>query len=784
LGNVDAASLQGENLAFFANAANLTSGTLSDARLSANVALLNASQTFSGNSNIFKNASNSTTAFQIQNASSVSQLVIDTTNQRAAIGPNATPANGILTIGTNTTTASGGVYLGTDTYLYRSGVGAITTSGQITSGGAVLSHGAISIQDATSAFVAQSADVATRGILFARLGTDTQNRLKVDASGTITWGSGSLAGDTDLYRSGVGALMTDGTFQVAATLGIGAAPSANRGINLSKNFGSSPTDQSSGASIQVQLQPSGAFNGAYATTSNITIAPATSTTSSYAVAGFNQAYFGGTGGTVTSLYGTQSRTAINGVSTTGTVGNGYALYADSIANQATGVPNVTFQNQFGLYVQNQGLGNGSGGLTIQNAYGLYLAAQSGATTSTYSIYSAGGQNYLAGNLGIGGATNPAAALQLGSDAGTAASGIKFGSTGDTDLYRNSANSLKTDGAFEVASDFFVDGSNGIRAASGSSANTGFDTRVSGDSQNRFNINLNGDITWGTGSAARDIQLSRSGVGDLTLSAGNAPVAFDVSSTNSRLTVDGANANGNYGVLQGDNLITSATGNLYLGAPSATTALKITSITGAILAKNASDSATAFQVQNANANNYILVDTLGATLSLGNTGIASTIQIGNTTGAVAQTINIGNNTTSSSTTTITVGSTVGTSGITIQSGTGRITLVGQVKVAQSGTALSNSNLAESGAGTATLGAGSVDTAGSITTSTVSHTTVTLTFGATMTNAPYCVITPGNAAAAAIYGSATSAFVTTTATTMVINTAADTTAAQWMYYCVTH
>jgi hypothetical protein len=79
--------------------------------------------------------------------------------------------------------------------------------------------------------------------------------------------------------------------------------------------------------------------------------------------------------------------------------------------------------------------------------------------------------------------------------------------------------------------------------------------------------------------------------------------------------------------------------------------------GNILFQNAIDSATAFRVQNLNGNNYLLVNTSGASVSLGDTGIASTVQIGNTTGAVAQTINIGNNATGSSTSTVVIGSTI-------------------------------------------------------------------------------------------------------------------------------
>jgi hypothetical protein len=98
------------------------------------------------------------------------------------------------------------------------------------------------------------------------------------------------------------------------------------------------------------------------------------------------------------------------------------------------------------------------------------------------------------------------------------------------------------------------------------------------------------------------------------------------------------------------------------------------VNGNGLFKSITNNATAFQVQNAAGNNYIQVDTSGATLSLGNTGIASTIQIGNTAGAVSQTINIGNSSTAGSTTNLVIGSTIGSSTTTLQAGTGNINLL--------------------------------------------------------------------------------------------------------------
>ena len=99
-----------------------------------------------------------------------------------------------------------------------------------------------------------------------------------------------------------------------------------------------------------------------------------------------------------------------------------------------------------------------------------------------------------------------------------------------------------------------------------------------------------------------------------------------------------------------------------------------STSGQVLFQNSANSTTAFQVQNAAGNNYLLVNTSGATVELGNSGIASTVQIGNTTGAVAQTINIGNNATALSTSTVVLGSTIGTSSVTLQAGSGNINLL--------------------------------------------------------------------------------------------------------------
>lgn len=87
------------------NASSISSGSLSDSRLSSNVALLDRNtQTFTGNSQVFRNTSNSTTAFQVQNSANSELLTIDTTNDRVYIGDTTADSTGALLIVDNKNT--------------------------------------------------------------------------------------------------------------------------------------------------------------------------------------------------------------------------------------------------------------------------------------------------------------------------------------------------------------------------------------------------------------------------------------------------------------------------------------------------------------------------------------------------------------------------------------------------------------------------------------------------------------------------------------------------------
>jgi hypothetical protein len=89
---------------FQINGTQISSAALSN---DANLAKLNASQTFTGNGNIFRNAANSTTAFRIQNSSSQDLFSVDSTNTLVRV--SGTGSDATLTSGT------GAFQIGTDT---------------------------------------------------------------------------------------------------------------------------------------------------------------------------------------------------------------------------------------------------------------------------------------------------------------------------------------------------------------------------------------------------------------------------------------------------------------------------------------------------------------------------------------------------------------------------------------------------------------------------------------------------------------------------------------------
>lgn len=107
-------------------------------------------------------------------------------------------------------------------------------------------------------------------------------------------------------------------------------------------------------------------------------------------------FLGGNTTSGSSQYGLITDAAMNGVAN-------HAIYANAKIRSS-----ATATNAYGVYVSNPEMGAGA---TLTNAYGIYIANQTSGSTSNYSIYSAGGANYLAGGLTLptikitGGASN-------------------------------------------------------------------------------------------------------------------------------------------------------------------------------------------------------------------------------------------------------------------------------------------------------------------------------------------------------------------------------------------
>jgi len=158
-----------------------------------------------------------------------------------------------------------------------------------------------------------------------------------------------------------------------------------------------------------------------------------------------------------------------------------------------------------------------------------------------------------------------------------------------------------------------------------------------------------------------------------------------------------------------------------------------SVGGSALFQNATDSTVAFQIQNAAGKNFLLVDTTNTTVYIGITGstnVNSTIHIADSSAGVQ---------------TITIGSTSSSSAVTIQAGTGDITLTGHIKSTGTAPGAGTPSNCGTGSPSAAVTAGSSDSAGSftITAGTGSPATcdTVITFNATYTTAPKSiVITP--------------------------------------------
>ncbi len=288
-----------------------------------------------------------------------------------------------------------------------------------TNGGVISNNYGIAIQS-------QTAGASNYGVAIGS--ASTQTLWLQGNGGTANTGIGfGSARDTNLYRSASGILKTDGKLIVGDNTkplffgelyGSGPIESPNLLVNLNTT---SPNFQV-GSYTQLNLDPSvlsaGGIGGALSVTSEAT---STGDITQMIGGAIGVAHLGG--GTLSHAVGQQ----------TGLLNAGAGLISDAT----------------GLYVAVQNTGSGS----ITNADGLYIDTVN-ATADAYGIringISAGTNNY---GIAIGNASTQT--LWLQGDSGTANTGIGFGSARDTNLYRSSTNTLRTDGSLQVSGNMSI-----------------------------------------------------------------------------------------------------------------------------------------------------------------------------------------------------------------------------------------------------------------------------------------------------------------------------------------
>ena len=605
---------------------------------------------------LFKNSSNSTTAFQVQNVAGNELLLVDTSGSKVALG-KASTLTGNLTF-------------------YNSG-GAGNISLQAANPGASTFAitlpavtGTVCLTTGNCAGVGGTGDILNNGNSFGSavtIGTNDNFGLNLEVNNTTVASftntgllslqptASLIAGQTALTQTLTNASSTGGTvngYSQSITVSNASSASTTNGINISLADNASALanndvglkvalsgsnasqkqigiDVSSTAGFGLRANATGTTSssqscGQIASSAPIGVCAVASTTGSGAIGVYGETNGNGTNWFGSGVYGTniasgaalQTFTGVRGVS-------------DQTANVAS--------TSLGVY------GEGGGG-TGATAYGGYFTLNSSSAATAGSALYASNSTIAANILDLqDNTTNVLVVGDGGSVAFTPSDATKtivLGSTSQTGTI-----TLGQSTATNIIS---------IGSAAGAGATQTINIGTSATATSTTTV-----VIGSTVAGATTLQ-SAGGVAVSTLGTANTATYLCrngsnlISSCQTNVTgaafLQGGNSFGATAVLgtNDSNSLTFETNNITQAA---------IADGGATTFKNSTDSTTAFQVQNAAGNNYLLVNTSGASVSVGNTSIASTIQVGNTTGAVAQTINIGNNATASSTTTVVIGSTV-------------------------------------------------------------------------------------------------------------------------------
>jgi hypothetical protein len=312
---------------------------------------------------------------------------------------------------------------------------------------------------------------------------------------------------------------------------------------------------------------------------------------------------------------------------------------------STTAPGLSFQaeNTLGLYRVSSGVIGitANGDIAQFSSTGQQLTGDftfSTGATRTLSVATsttgAGNTFAITGAGGLNGGVNLGGALTLTGGTGGNSTGIGAGGAGGA---------LNLNGGATGASNWQGSVGGAVNIAGGSpAASVSAVTAIGGA------VNING----GTGGSSTGLASAGGGAGG----------AIAIASGSGGAAAGGGNQTGGAGA---NITLTSGSGGTSIGSAANANGGSITIQGGSAGTGGGGAAGTA--------GNINLQVATGATINVGANGIANTIQIGNTTGAVTQTINVGNNATASSITALVLGSAISTSSTTINAGTGNLTI---------------------------------------------------------------------------------------------------------------
>ncbi len=403
---------------------------------------------------LFQNSTNSATAFQIKDSGGGVLFKTDTATRSGSGGNlikigDSTGTDGATTIlqvdaatanpTSNLSALNGGIfYNSTSNKMSIIENGAVKVLCNTTDAGCG-AGGATTLQ---SAYAATSGNtiVATDGrdLAFTFPDTTTDPNFTINLQCVTSCSTNGRfavqSAGTDVFT-----ISPSGTITATKHVSLGASGSVQTGTVLYNQETYTGTGGFKGQENQIYINSSVNSGGiAIATDSNLTLQGSgiSYTGSNYAVTGTLN--IDATGASTNVVIGVQG--GVNNRST-GTIANAYGA-GGIVYNTSTG----TITNAFGV---SGGIANTSTG-TITTAYNLYIGSLTNAGTvgTNYGGYFAtqtsGTANY---GVRIDTASTQTLWISGNADSTAASAGIAFGTSKDTNLYRDAANSLKTDDKF-------------------------------------------------------------------------------------------------------------------------------------------------------------------------------------------------------------------------------------------------------------------------------------------------------------------------------------------------